>query len=611
VSEMRPRDAVEASGAGHRTPVTVRTTAAMASEPEKNPIGPNQNGVRPNTVDTSPTNLQPTAGQVAPPIAASQVDGAGGVGEGAMGITIGLFASGVFYLFAWLVPLAWIERYFLGHPVAVAATVLFSIACAILVVKIRRILADVKLTAQIRDDDLMIALPANLASSEQWLLRNDAGRVAKIWLASLSELPQSALRSPLVVRLSELLQRQSGRVSTRHLSDDLREISSREGDTAYDSFQLIRIIIWAIPMLGFLGTVIGITQTLGGLDFTDGTAAVDRLKSGLYVAFDTTALGLVLSVVAIFLQFPVERAEQQLLGEIDRRVGAMLAARLPSDDHADNPAAHIADLCDGIRVAVGQSLTSQAELWRTTIDEAHTHWQRVAEDNSQRIGLALSTGLAPVLEKHSATLNLHADSLQAHSESLFELRGQWNDDLADRWHKWNEIYSAGTASLATQHQSLERQAATIVDQNQRLAEHHNQLVESSDRLAKQTGALTEVSRRSEQLVVLQRSLDSSLLRLSEVNAAVQHGLDAKQQARQSEAITDQLSDAMRMLARAVDVLSKQLPAGARGVVAAELATATSDEADELADDTSAEGYAVNTSSARTRPETRPETRRAA
>jgi len=576
----------------------------MASEPEKNPIGRYQNDVQPAAVDTSPTHIEPAPGPTAPTAIVSPVVSAGGIGEGAMGITIGLFAAGAFYLFAWLVPLAWIERYFLGHPVAVAATVLFSIACAILVVKIRRISADVKLTAQIRDDDLMISLPSNLATTEQWLLRNDAGRVAKIWLASLGELPQSVLRSPLVVRLSELLQRQSGRVSTRHLSDDLREISSREGDTAYDSFQLIRIIIWAIPMLGFLGTVIGITQTLGGLDFTDGTAAVDRLKSGLYVAFDTTALGLVLSVVAIFLQFPVERAEQQLLGEIDRRVGAMLAARLPSDDHADNPAAHIADLCDGIRVAVGQSLASQAELWRTTIDEAHTHWQRVAEDNSQRIGLALSTGLAPVLERHSATLNQHAASLQAHSESLFEIRGQWNDDLADRWEKWNEIYSAGTASLATQHQSLERQAAAIVDQNQRLADHHDRLVVSSDRLAEQTGALTEVNRRSEQLIVLQRSLDSSLLRLSEVNAAVQHGLDAKQQALQSEAITDQLSDAMRMLARAVDVLSKQLPAGSRGAVAAELASASGHDSDDLVGDDSGAGFGTNAGRVSSRVETR-------
>ncbi|HBJ38104.1 MAG TPA: hypothetical protein DDZ51_25785, partial [Planctomycetaceae bacterium] len=482
---------------------------------------------------------------------------------------------------------------------------------------------------QLRDDDLMLTLPGNLQTSEKWLLRNDAGRVAKLWLQSLGDLPQSARRSPLVVRLAELLQRQSGRVSTRHLSDDLREVSSREGDTAYDSLQLIRIIVWAIPMLGFLGTVIGITQTLGGLDFSDGIAAVDRLKSGLYVAFDTTALGLVLSVVAIFLQFPVERSEQRLLGEIDRRVGSMLSAGLPSDDHGDNPAAHIAELCDGIRVAVGQSLTSQAELWRTTIDEAHSHWERVAEDNSQRIATALASSLRPLLEMHtdklsatlgghtssmkqqldahgeslrngfgnhasvlksqfdqhseafqatvksqiagqSETLERHSDSLARHSESFSEIRSQWNQDLASRLQKWNEAYSAGADAIAAHHKSLDRQAAALIDQNVRLTEAQNQLALASNRLAEQTVGLVETNRRTEQIALLQRSLDGNLLRLSEVNAAIQHGIQVQDDARQSTAVSDQLSGAMLVLARAVDVLTKQLPTTSRNVVKGEL-----------------------------------------
>jgi hypothetical protein len=535
-------------------------------------------------------------------------DPPGGVSEGVVGITIGLFAAAVFYLFAWAFPLAWVERYFLGHPVAIAATILFAIACAILAVKVRRVRADTKLTAQLRDEDLMLAIPENVDSSEQWLLTNDAGRVAKLWLGVLGDLPQAARRNPLVTRLAELLQRQSGRVSTRHLSDDLREISSREGDSAYDSLQLVRIIVWAIPMLGFLGTVIGITQTLGGLDFSDGTAAVDRLKSGLYVAFDTTALGLVLSVVAIFLQFPVERAEQSLLSEIDRRVGGMLSARLPSDDHGDNPAAHIAQLCDGIRVAVGQSLASQAELWRTTIDEAHSHWQRVADDNSQRIATALASSLAPLLEMHTTTLattlgqhttsmqsqldshtlkiqssiqaqvdaqakslDRHCESLCNHSESLDEIRAKWNHDLIERWKQWNESYTAAADTIATHHKTLDRQAAALVDQNVRLAESQDQLALASHRLTEQTAGLVETNRRGEQLALLQRSLDGNLLRLAEVNAAIQHGLQVQDDARQSTAMTDQLSGAMLALARAVDVLSKQLPAGARGVVKAELA----------------------------------------
>lgn len=507
---------------------------------------------KPDRSSEDPSTTTITAASTGRP-ATSFVDDAPAGGEGTLGITLGLFAAGAFYLFAWAVPLAPIQRYFLGHPVAVAATVLFAVALAILLVKAIRISAARRLTEELRDEDLVPALPAGQSSAQQWLAKHDAGRVAKAWMQSIGELPQAAKRSPLVVRLNELLQRQSGRTSTRHLSDDLREISARESDSAHDSLQLVRIIVWAIPMLGFLGTVIGITQTLGGLDFSDGTAAVDRLKSGLYVAFDTTALGLVLSVLAIFLQFPVERGEQRLLGEIDRRVGALLAAHLPSDDVADNPAAHIAQLCEGIRVAVGESLASQTELWRTTIDEAHHHWKTIADENGRRIGEALTQSLGPLLAGHGQALENHSLSLRDHAESLQEIREHWNTDLQQRWTLWNEEYSRGAELLISHHESLREQGTLLVKQTDGLAEHSTQLTEA-------TRALTDIGERAEQLSQLQRVLDTGLLRLTEVNAAVQHSLQARKQAQAADEMPARLSEAMLVLARAVDILGRNLPA---------------------------------------------------
>lgn len=498
----------------------------MATEPDQRPDGP-------------PAALHRTAR----------------ISEGSLGIATGLLGSCGFFLFAWAVPTAWVDRYFLGHPVAIATTIMFALGIGLLLIKTLRLSAAARLTAELRDDDLAPVVPADASSADQWLAEHDAGRVATQWLAALAELPQAAQQSPLVVRLNELLWRQSSRVTTAPLADDQREVSAREGDAAHDSLQLVRIIIWAIPMLGFLGTVVGITQTLGGLDFTDGAAAVDRLKSGLYVAFDTTALGLVLSVVAIFLQFPVERSEQRLLAEIDRRVARLLATHLPADVAADNPTAHISLLCDGIRVAVAQSLASQTELWRTTIDAAHAHWERVADENGQRIGEALVSGLAPVLQQHAAALAEHSESLGQHVSSLNHVRQAWNADLEQRWQTWSDAFARGSDLLSEHQQSLLQQSTALTRQSASLAEY-------SGRLADQTGELAETSRQAEQLSQLQRSLDSSLLRLAEVNAAVQHSLQIRDEAKLANTVADQLSDAMLVLARAVDVLNKRLPASA-------------------------------------------------
>ena len=241
---------------------------------------------------------------------------------GLLSVAAGIATACLFYGAIYLIPWPPLERYFLGHPVAIAATVLFWIAAAILLGKWIVVSLEWDRLETTRDEDLS---PPQLGTSPavRWKRDHDAGYVARQWKNTIEGLPRSTRAGALVRRLDELLTRQSQRGSTKHLADDLRELSSRDADNAHDSLGLVRIIVWAIPMLGFLGTVIGITQTLGGLDFTDGTAAVDRLKSGLYVAFDTTALGLVLSVVAIFLQHPVEQSEQRLLGEIDARVGSL------------------------------------------------------------------------------------------------------------------------------------------------------------------------------------------------------------------------------------------------------------------------------------------------
>ena len=308
---------------------------------------------------------------------------------------IGVLLSATFYAAVTFVPWAPLERYFLGHPVAIAATILFWFGVGVLLAKFWNVTAQWSRLNSIRDAELTPEERTSNSPANHWRGEHDAGYVAASWLDEIRGLPQVTRRSCLVRRLEELLTRQSQRGTTKHLGDDLRELSARDADESHDSFGLVRIIVWAIPMLGFLGTVIGITQTLGGLDFTDGTAAVERLKSGLYIAFDTTALGLVLSVVAIFIQFPIERSEQQLLAAIDARVGHLISTHLPSDEAADNQTALVADLCEGIRAAVAESLSSQAQLWRETIDEAQQQWQSLHDGNANKIADAFQETLHP------------------------------------------------------------------------------------------------------------------------------------------------------------------------------------------------------------------------
>ena len=139
------------------------------------------------------------------------------------------------------------------------ATILFWFAFAILTSKWLWLSGQKRQCETLRDEDLA---PNHSGSTpaEIWHAENNLQQAASHWTSSLEQLPRSLDGNHLVKRLKEIVHRQSQRGSSKLLADDLREISNRDADAAHDSYGLVRIISWAIPMLGVLGTVIGITQ---------------------------------------------------------------------------------------------------------------------------------------------------------------------------------------------------------------------------------------------------------------------------------------------------------------------------------------------------------------
>ena len=103
------------------------------------------------------------------------------------------------------------------------------------------------------------------------------------------------------------------------------------------SYALPRIIVWSIPVMGFIGTVMGIGESVSGFEgFLSKADDIDVLReglvnvtSGLGTAFDTTFLALTISVIVVFPLTIVERIEQQLLTRIDLTLRKEVLDRLP------------------------------------------------------------------------------------------------------------------------------------------------------------------------------------------------------------------------------------------------------------------------------------------
>jgi MotA/TolQ/ExbB proton channel family len=78
-------------------------------------------------------------------------------------------------------------------------------------------------------------------------------------------------------------------------------------------YQMVRYISWLIPMIGFIGTVVGIAAAL---EFVN-PEKIDfpAVAGSLAVAFYTTLIALILSAVLVLIQHVVQREEETALNE--------------------------------------------------------------------------------------------------------------------------------------------------------------------------------------------------------------------------------------------------------------------------------------------------------
>jgi biopolymer transport protein ExbB/TolQ len=90
------------------------------------------------------------------------------------------------------------------------------------------------------------------------------------------------------------------------------ELMSHRLDLAY---QTLRYLVWIIPTTGFIGTVIGISISLEGMQNPQ-AIEFDKVTSGLAVAFYTTIIALVLSAILVLLQNVVQRREEATLNRV-------------------------------------------------------------------------------------------------------------------------------------------------------------------------------------------------------------------------------------------------------------------------------------------------------
>jgi flagellar motor component MotA len=154
------------------------------------------------------------------------------------------------------------------------------------------------------------------------------------FIDNLYKLPHRLRDSMMVNRMRKALELFEVKQNVGDVTNMLSSQSDIDGMRIGGSYALLKAFLWAIPILGFIGTVIGLSHAIGGMNFgnmTDlkqVTATLGEVTGGLGTAFDATLLGLVLAMTLNFPLNTMMKSEDDCLTDIDAFCNEVLLPRL-------------------------------------------------------------------------------------------------------------------------------------------------------------------------------------------------------------------------------------------------------------------------------------------
>lgn len=248
------------------------------------------------------------------------------------------------------------------------------------------------------------------------------------------KLPHRLRDSLMVNRIRKGMELFEKRNNNSEVATFLSAQSDIDANRITGSYTLLKVFLWAIPILGFIGTVQGLSQAVSSLSAgsTDPEAlkaSINNLTSGLGVAFDTTLLGLILSMIMSFPMAVMQKEEEEMLTEIDAFCTEKLLPKLndstkATDDlllsQAENIPAFAASLSRAhevflVKLQDASTLLREAgETLKTRLD-AH---QTKVEGTFQHAVDKLTSETRDAFVQPAAQLNEYFASLSKGVESL-------------------------------------------------------------------------------------------------------------------------------------------------------------------------------------------------
>jgi biopolymer transport protein ExbB/TolQ len=309
-----------------------------------------------------------------------------------------------------------------------------------------------------------------------------------------------------LIKEKSLLARRCSRVIAAYIVSGNRqtatefamEDSAFYSSTAETSYSVARILVWAIPLLGFIGTVVGISGAVNGFSgFLQQSSDIEQIKqgigtvtSGLAVAFDTTLLALFVSVLVMIPLVLVERQESRLLLAIDIYINDKILPRLKETENLNQA------LVDD---AISQAFKTHLPTAEVLIQPAQEYAKQAAE--------ALAQGFLTEVEKIQGTTYKLMEQMSYINQMAVKDREIFVNTLAQQEKSSQEI----SQEIQQISQAIQNNYQTV---NHNFTEYTEQISEGLQKAAmaldSRIAALENCAAQVARIVEFQDSLQQSL-----------------------------------------------------------------------------------------------------
>lgn len=329
-------------------------------------------------------------------------------------VLTGSAVAGVFYVVLLYVVLPVLPGYrvsletlFCGHPLAYGTTILFWIGMAALAEKWLSVRAD-------RD---ALSWQPTFDSVGSTAVSN-ATQLSR----SVSELPGNVRQTWLAQRFHGIAKFVLGRRTAAGLNAHLEYLAEFAAEQLYGSYSLVRTITWAVPILGFLGTVIGITAAIENLDPATLDTSFKLVASGLGVAFGTTALSLSLSLVLVFFSAFVEKAQKSVLADVEILALDLVTDYFPEEEKATSPLIEAeSEAAQRLLEQTETLLKQHVSLWEASLGEMRTSWGQTLLRHQSVLESSLSAAVSQTLAGCQDSLAQQSASQKVLAESIDQM----------------------------------------------------------------------------------------------------------------------------------------------------------------------------------------------